>query len=43
MFIGKTKIILFLFLSFFLNSLRSHPNSGIDYTKAERVSFEKNK
>ncbi len=43
MFIGKTKIILMLFISIFISSLKSHPTSGKSYTLAERTFFEKNR
>ena len=43
MFIGKTKIVLVLFFSIFLNSLNSKTVLNINYTNAEKIYFEKNK
>ena len=43
MFIGKTKIVLVLFFSIFLNSLNSKTTLNINYTNAEKIYFEKNK
>ena len=43
MFIDRTRIVLVLFFSIFLNSLNSKTVADVNYTKAEKIYFEKNK